>query len=134
MQQVNLRAVFLTCKYALPYMEHGAIVNVSSVHAHETTANVVPYAASKGGLEAFTRGLSREVAANKARVNCVAPGAVDTPMLWDNPNVKSGKEQVAGAVGQPEDIAAAIAFLASDEARFVNGATLVVDGGRLDIL
>ncbi len=133
-QQVNLRAVFLTCKYALPYMEHGAIVNVSSVHAHETTANVVPYAASKGGLEAFTRGLSREVAANKARVNCVAPGAVDTPMLWDNPNVKSGKEQVAGAVGQPEDIAAAIAFLASDEARFVNGATLVVDGGRLDIL
>ena len=67
-------------------------------------------------------------------MNCVAPGAVDTPMLWDNPNIKSGKEKVEGAVGKPEDIAAAIAFLASDEARFVNGTTLVVDGGRLDIL
>jgi NAD(P)-dependent dehydrogenase (short-subunit alcohol dehydrogenase family) len=133
-QAVNLRAVFLTCKYCLPHMAHGAIVNVSSVHAHETTADVVPYAASKGGMEAFTRGLSREVAAKKVRVNCVAPGAVDTPMLWENPNVKSGKEQIAGAVGTPADIAAAIAFLASDEARFINGTTLVADGGRLDIL
>ncbi len=60
---VNLRAVFLGCKYALPHMQHGAIVNVSSVHAFETTANVVPYAASKGGVEAFTRGLSIEVEA-----------------------------------------------------------------------
>ena len=131
---VNLRAVFLTCKLALPHMRRGAIVNVSSVHAHETTANVVPYATSKGGMEAFTRGLSRECGPDVARVNCVAPGAVDTPMLWDNPNVKSGKERVEGAIGKPEDIAAAIAFLASDEARFVNGTTLVVDGGRLDIL
>ncbi len=133
-QHVNLRAVFLTCKYCLPHMEHGAIVNVSSVHAHQTTANVVPYAASKGGMEAFTRGLSREVPATKARVNSVAPGAVDTPMLWGNPNVTSGKEKIEGAVGKPEDIAAAIAFLASDDARFINGATLVVDGGRLAIL
>ena len=131
---VNLRSVFLFCKYSLPHMNHAAIVNVSSVHAHETTANVVPYASSKGGMEAFTRGLSRECAASKVRVNCVAPGAIDTPMLWDNPNVKSGKEKVDGAIGKPEDIAAAIAFLASDEARFVNGTTLVVDGGRLDIL
>jgi NAD(P)-dependent dehydrogenase (short-subunit alcohol dehydrogenase family) len=131
---VNLRGVFLSCKYALPHMQHGAIVNVSSVHAHETTANVAPYAASKGGMEAFTRALSREVAAQRVRVNCVAPGAVDTPMLWDNPNVKSGKETVEGAVGKPEDIANCIAFLASDDARFVNGTTLVADGGRLDIL
>jgi len=133
-QDVNLRAVFLFCKFALPHMQGGAIVNVSSVHAHETTANVVPYAASKGGMEAFTRGLSRETVQAKVRVNCVAPGAVDTPMLWDNPNVKSGKEKVEGAIGKPEDIAAAICFLAADEARFVNGTTLVVDGGRLDIL
>jgi glucose 1-dehydrogenase len=68
------------------------------------------------------------------RVNCVAPGAVDTPMLWSNPNVKSGAEKITGAVGKPGDLAAAIAFLASDEATFVNGTTLVVDGGRLDIL
>jgi glucose 1-dehydrogenase len=131
---VNLRAVFVACKTALPHMRRGAIVNVSSVHAHETTANVVPYAASKGGMEAFTRGLSLECSPEVARVNCVAPGAVDTPMLWSNPNVKSGKEKIEGAVGKPEDLANAIAFLASDEARFVNGTTLVVDGGRLDIL
>ncbi|MDQ3855257.1 MAG: SDR family oxidoreductase [Chloroflexota bacterium] len=90
---VNLRAIFLFCKYALPHMQAGAIVNVSSVHAHETTANVSPYATSKGGMEAFTRALSREVAAQKVRVNCVAPGAVDTPMLWDNPNVQSGRRR-----------------------------------------
>lgn len=131
---VNLRSVFLFCKCCLPHMQGGAIVNVSSVHAHETEANVVPYASSKGGLEAFTRGLSREVATSKVRVNCVAPGAIDTPMLWSNPLVKSGQEKVKGAVGKPEDLAAAILFLASDEARFINGTTLVVDGGRLDIL
>ena len=64
----------------------------------------------KGAIEAFSRSLSREVDPAKVRVNCVAPGAVNTPMLWDNPNVKSGKEKVEGAVGQPEDIAAAICF------------------------
>ena len=131
---VNLRSVFLFCKCCLPHMQGRAIVHVSSVHAHETEANVVPYASSKGGLEAFTRGLSREVATSKVRVNCVAPGAIDTPMLWSNPLVKSGQEKVKGAVGKPEDLAAVILFLASDEARFINGTTLVVDGGRLDIL
>jgi NAD(P)-dependent dehydrogenase (short-subunit alcohol dehydrogenase family) len=131
---VNLRSVFLFCKYSLPHMRRGAIVNVSSVHAHETTAGVIPYATSKGGMEAFTRGLSLECAAAKVRVNAVAPGAVDTPMLRENPNVKSGREKLTGAVGQPADLAAAIAFLASAEACFINGTTLVVDGGRLDIL
>ena len=132
---VNLRSVFLCCKYAVPHMPRGgAIVNISSVHAHETTRNVVPYASSKGGMEAFTRGFSEEIAARKIRINCVAPGAVDTPMLWNNPNIKSGAEKVQGAIGKPEDIAAAICFLASTEARFITGTTLVVDGGRLDIL
>lgn len=131
---VNLRAVFLFCKYSVPHMQGGAIVNISSVHAHETTANVVPYAASKGAMEAFTRGFAIECEDKKIRVNSVAPGAVDTPMLWNNPNVKNGTEKVTGAIGKPEDIAAAIAFIASDEARFVTGTTLVVDGGRLDIL
>jgi NAD(P)-dependent dehydrogenase (short-subunit alcohol dehydrogenase family) len=95
---------------------------------------VVPYAASKGGLEAFTRGLALECREAQVRVNCVAPGAVDTPLLWSNPLVRSGQEQVTGAVGKPEDLAAAFAFLASDEGRFVNGTTLVVDGARLDVL
>jgi NAD(P)-dependent dehydrogenase (short-subunit alcohol dehydrogenase family) len=132
---VNLGSVFLLCKYVVPHMPAGsAIVNVSSVHARETTRNVVPYAASKGGIEAFTRGFSEELADRKIRINCVSPGAVNTPMLWNNPNVKSGAEKVTGAVGQPADIAAAILFLASSEARFITGTTLVADGGRLDIL
>lgn len=132
---VNLRSVFLFCKYAVPHMPlGGAIVNISSVHAHETTKNVVPYASSKGGMEAFTRGFAEEIASRKLRVNCIAPGAVDTPMLWNNPNVKSGVEKIRGAVGKPEDIAAAICFLAAPEARFITGTTLIVDGGRLDIL
>ena len=132
---VNLRSVFLFCKYAVPHMPAGgAIVNISSVHAHETTKNVVPYASSKGGMEAFTRGFSEEIAPKKLRINCVAPGAVDTPMLWNNPNVKSGAENVQGAIGKPEDVAAAVCFLAAAEARFITGTTLIVDGGRLDIL
>lgn len=131
----NLGSVFLFAKYGVPHMPPGSsIVNISSVHAHETTANVVPYASSKGAIEAFTRGFSIELESRKIRINCVAPGAVDTPMLWNNPNVKSGAEKIEGSIGKPEDLAAAICFIASDEARFVNGTTLVVDGGRLDIL
>jgi glucose 1-dehydrogenase len=133
-QNVNMRSVFLFCKYCLPHMKGGAIVNISSVHAHQTTPNVIPYASSKGAMEAFTRGLSREIDASQARVTAVAPGAVDTPMLWNNPNVKSGKEKIEGAIGKPEDLAAAICFLAADEAKYINGTTLVVDGGRLAIL
>ena len=131
----NLGSVFYFSKYGLPHMPPGsAIVNVSSVHAHATTKNVVPYASSKGAIEAFTRGFSIEMTDRKIRVNCVAPGAVDTPMLWDNPNVKSGVEKVEGAIGKPDDLAAAICVLASDDAAFVTGPTLVGDGGRLDNL
>jgi len=129
---VNLTSVFRFCKYGIPHMpKGGAVVNISSVHAHQTTPNVVPYATSKGGMEALTRGLSIELAPRGVRINCVAPGAVDTPMLWDNPNVKSGAEKITGAVGKPEDLAAAVCFLAAPEAAFVTGTTLVVDGGRL---
>jgi glucose 1-dehydrogenase len=132
---VNLRSVFLFVKYAVPHMKTGgAIVNVSSVHAHQTTANVAAYAASKGGMEAMTRALSIELSAYGIRINCVAPGAVDTPMLWENPNVRSGAEKIAGAVGKPKELAAGIAFLAAAEAEFITGATLVVDGGRLSQL
>ena len=131
---VNLRSVFLFCKYTIPHINGGSIVNISSVHAHETTANVVPYASSKGAMEAFIRGVSIEYPYPKLRINCVAPGAVDTPMLWSNPNIKSGAEKIEGQVGKPEELAAAIAFIASDEASYINGTTLVVDGGRLDNL
>jgi glucose 1-dehydrogenase len=130
----NLRSVFLFCKHCLPHMPRGAIVNLSSVHAHQTTARVAPYAASKGGIEAFTRALSRECGKD-VRTNCVAPGAVDTPMLWSNPLVRSGEERIdREQLGRPEDVAAAIAFLASEDARLVNGTVLAVDGGRLAAL
>lgn len=132
--RVNLRSVFLFCKFCIPHMQSGAIVNISSVHAHATTANVVPYASTKGAMEAFIRGVSLEYQPSHLRINCVAPGAVDTPMLWNNPNIKSGAEKVEGAVGKPEELAAAICFIASDDASYINGTTLVVDGGRLDIL
>ncbi|MEJ7684477.1 MAG: SDR family oxidoreductase [Segetibacter sp.] len=108
---VNIRSVFLFCKYSIPLMKNGAIVNISSVHAHETTANVIPYASSKGAMEAFVRGASQEYPSTQVRFNCVAPGSVDTPMLWNNPNVKRGIEKPTGAIGKPEELAAAICFL-----------------------
>ncbi|RYU78770.1 SDR family NAD(P)-dependent oxidoreductase [Hymenobacter persicinus] len=134
LMSVNLRALAQLCQLCLPHMQGGAIVAISSVHAHQTTPNVVPYAASKGAMEAFVRGMSREIAMTQARINAVAPGAVDTPMLWSNPNVQSGLEKIEGPVGKPEELAAAICFLASSEASFIHGTTLAVDGGRLAAL
>ena len=110
----------------------GAIVNVASVHAQRTTANVAPYAAAKAGLLSLTRSAAIEGRERGIRANAVLPGAIDTPMLWDNPNLASGAEVIDKRdVGLPDDIAAAVAFLAGDEARFVTGTTLAVDGGRL---
>ncbi|MDU0370948.1 SDR family NAD(P)-dependent oxidoreductase [Hymenobacter endophyticus] len=134
LMQVNLRPLFRLTQLCLPHMKQGSIIAVSSVHAQQTTSNVVPYATSKGAIEAFVRGLSQEVPHTHTRINAVAPGAVDTPMLWSNPNVKSGKEKITGQVGTPEELAAAICFVASPEASFINGTTLVVDGGRLAAL
>ena len=134
---VNLRAAFLFCKYALPHFRHqdgrrgGAIVNVSSVHAQATTRNVAAYAASKGGLEAFTRALSIEAEPLHVRVNAVAPGAVDTPLLWTNPNLQSGEEKLEGAIASSESVAQAICWMASRTAQFITGSVLAVDAGRL---
>jgi NAD(P)-dependent dehydrogenase (short-subunit alcohol dehydrogenase family) len=130
---VDLVGAFLFIKQAFLKMKRGgAVVNVSSVHAIETEPLVAPYAAAKAALLSLTRSAALEGKPKGIRVNAVLPGAVDTPMLWDNPNVRSGHEVVNPAdVGKPEDIAAAIAFLASDDARFVWGDSIRVDGGRL---
>ncbi len=110
----------------------GSIVNIASVHAIETSGNAAPYSAAKAALLSLTRTTSIEGKALKIRANAILPGAIDTPMLWENPNVKSGAEVIDKAdVGRPEDIAAAVAFLASDDAAFITGASLAVDGGRL---
>lgn len=142
----NLRSVFLGVKLAYPLLKArggGAIVNVSSVHAIQTSANIAAYAASKGGLLALTRAMAIEFAPDAIRVNAILPGAVDTPMLragLGRGHVGGGNVQerldnlarktVSGKVGKPEEIAHAIYFLAdSDQSSFMTGQALVVDGG-----
>ncbi|HQV94446.1 MAG TPA: SDR family oxidoreductase [Anaerolineales bacterium] len=141
----NLRSVFLGVKLAHPLLKKngGAIVNVSSVHAIQTSANIAAYAASKGGLLALTRAMAIEFAPDNIRVNAILPGAVDTPMLragLGRGHVGHGDMQdrldnlarktVSGKVGTPEEIARAIYFLADNEqSSFMTGQALVVDGG-----
>jgi meso-butanediol dehydrogenase/(S,S)-butanediol dehydrogenase/diacetyl reductase len=128
-------AVYFTQQAFLHMRKGGAIVNVSSIHAVETEALVSSYAAAKAALLSFTRSTALESKTKGIRVNAVLPGAIDTPMLWNNPNVKKGLEHIERSdVGRPEDLAAVIAFLLSDEAVFVQGASILVDGGRLDKL
>ena len=142
----NLRAVFLSVKLAHPLFKSaggGAIVNVSSVHAIATSANIASYAASKGGLLALTRAMAIEFAPDQIRVNAILPGAVDTPMLragLSRGHVGEGSlperlenlanKTVIGRVGKPEEIARAIYFLADNrQSSFMTGQALVVDGG-----
>ncbi|MFN2196932.1 MAG: SDR family NAD(P)-dependent oxidoreductase [Anaerolineales bacterium] len=142
----NLRSVFLGVKLSYPLLKAsggGAVVNVSSVHAIQTSANIASYAASKGGLLALTRAMAIEFAPDEVRVNAVLPGAVDTPMLHaglSRGHAGSGnlyerlenlaRRTVNGRVGQPVEIARAIYFLAdSQESSFMTGQALVVDGG-----
>jgi NAD(P)-dependent dehydrogenase (short-subunit alcohol dehydrogenase family) len=142
----NLRAVFLAVKLAFPLFKvagSGAIVNVSSVHAVATSANIASYAASKGGLLALTRAMAIELAPDGIRVNAILPGAVDTPMLragLSRGHVGDGSlperlenlanKTVIGRVGKPEEIAHAIYFLADEtQSSFMTGQALIVDGG-----
>jgi glucose 1-dehydrogenase len=142
----NLRSAFLFMKLAYPLFKaagHGAIVNVSSVHAIQTSVNISAYAASKGGLLALTRAMAIEFAPDNIRVNAILPGAVDTPMLragLGRGHLGQGdlqtrldnlaRKTVNGRVGQPAEIASAIYFLADNEqSSFMTGQALVVDGG-----
>jgi len=132
--RVDLLGADFFTKQAFLHMgpDGGAIVNIASVHAVMTSANAAPYAAAKAAMVSLTRTTSIEGRERRIRANAVLPGAIDTPMLWNNPNVLAGIETIdRREVGQPEDVAAAVAFLASDDARFITGATLAVDGGRL---
>ena len=133
---VDLLGAFYFTKQAFLHMQPGGtIVNVASIHAIETSPLVAPYAAAKAALLSLTRSSAIEGKPKGIRANAVLPGAIDTPMLWDNPNVKSGAEVINKTdVGRPEDVAATIAYLASDDSAFVQGAEVRVDGGRLDRL
>ncbi len=141
----NLRPAFLMAQKAHPWLKatKGAIVNVASVHAVATSANIAAYAASKGGVLALTRAMAIEFAPDDIRVNAVLPGAVDTPML--RAGMKRGREgelpeaeqmaalaakTVNGRIGLPEEIASVICFLADNsQSSFMTGQSVIVDGG-----
>ena len=142
----NLRSAFLGVKLGHPLLKAGgggAIVNVSSVHAICTSANIASYAASKGGLLALTRAMAIEFAPDNIRVNAILPGAVDTPMLrasMERGSLEGGgmsdrlenlaRKTVNGRVAQPEEIAHSIYFLADNhQSSFMTGQAMVVDGG-----
>jgi NAD(P)-dependent dehydrogenase (short-subunit alcohol dehydrogenase family) len=142
---VNVRSAFLLAQATHPLLKRtsGSIVNVSSVHAVATSANIAAYATSKGALLALTRALAIEFAPDNVRVNAILPGAVDTGMLRsglqrghlsgdhvDELLTDLGKKTVMGRVGDPKEIAAAILFLADgDYSSFMTGQSLIVDGG-----
>ena len=142
----NLRSAFLGVKLAHPLLKArggASVVNVSSVHAIQTSVNITAYAASKGGILALTRAMAIEFAPDNIRVNAILPGAVDTPMLraglgrghLGGENMQDrldnlARKTVNGRVGTPEEIAHAIYFLTDNEqSSFMTGQALVIDGG-----
>jgi NAD(P)-dependent dehydrogenase (short-subunit alcohol dehydrogenase family) len=138
---VDLKAAWLAAKHAVPHMRaagRGAIVNVSSIHAFATLGGFFPYAAAKAGLVGLTRSLALDLGPGAIRVNCVAPGHTRTRLVQesidraDDPEANE-RRMVAGValgrIGEPAEIAQVIRFLASDEASYITGASLLVDGG-----
>ena len=135
---VNLTGTFLFCQAVLPHMmqtRHGSIINVASTTgAHDACAHAAAYVSSKGGVTLLTRSMGIDYARQGIRVNAICPGPTDTPMLRKAMTPDQLTDFAAsfpmGRLGQPEEIAKAAVFLASDDASFVTGALLYVDGGQ----
>lgn len=134
----NLTGQFLGSREAINYMLEndikGSIINMSSVHQRIPWPHFVHYAASKGGVKLMTETLALEFAPKGIRVNCIAPGAIDTPInaeKFSDPELEKGVLELIpmGYIGKPEEIAACAVWLASKEASYVTGLTLFADGG-----
>jgi NAD(P)-dependent dehydrogenase (short-subunit alcohol dehydrogenase family) len=138
LMSINLTGTYLVSKAVLPHMVKrggGSIINVtSSTGAHDAAANIAAYVASKGGVALLTKGMAIDHAADNVRVNAIAPGPTDTPMLRDNLSSEVldafAATFPAKRLGQPDELAQVVLFLASDDASFVTGAIVAVDGGQ----
>ncbi len=132
---VNVDGAFYASRAVLPHMLHeheGCIVNISSIWGQRGASCEVAYSATKAALIGLTRSLAAELAPSHIRVNCVAPGVIRTDMLNELPQSllpQLAEQTPMGRLGTPEDIAAAVAFLASSEADFITGQVLTCDGG-----
>lgn len=142
---VNVGSIHLTAHFGVPLMRSrggGAIVNVSSVQGHACQANVAAYVASKGAIHALTRAMALDFAADRIRVTSVSPGSIRTPILelaartLDGPDAdieavfaRFGASHPIGRIGEAEEVAELIAFLASDKAGFITGSDHRIDGG-----
>jgi len=131
--RVNLTGPYLCCRAALPHLvEGGRIVNISSNLAEQGSTRGAHYAAAKAGIIGFTRSLARELAPRKITVNAIAPGPTETDIIAsDTPEKRAERLRMIplGRVGDPEEIAAAVAYFLSDGAAFTTGAVLDVNGG-----
>ncbi|MDA1129113.1 MAG: SDR family oxidoreductase [Chloroflexi bacterium] len=135
--ETNVKGVFLCCKYAIPAMTAnggGAIVNISSMSGIRGIGYSVPYAVSKAGVIHLTKVAASEYTAQGVRINCIAPGGIDTPQMRGSTASaerfsERNESHPMGRVGSPDEIANLVLWLASDEASYVSGSTYIIDGG-----
>jgi NAD(P)-dependent dehydrogenase (short-subunit alcohol dehydrogenase family) len=139
----NLKSVFLCCRRAVPEMlkrGSGSIVNNASINAIRGNHQLVAYSASKGGIVAMTRAMALDYASSGIRVNCICPATIQNTKMFDAVLTRSEDrakhldyalaKHPVGRLGNPEEVAYAVLFLASDEASFITGVALPIDGGR----